>query len=114
MTGGHSQVVRDGAVRPSPGTARVDVCRPEPPYTSPWSRRGATATRRSRGALASPFALLLACLPGDALACATCALREPESAVRSVLLVVGLMLAPFLVVGVGVWAVRRLAREELP
>ncbi|WP_163868535.1 hypothetical protein [Myxococcus eversor] len=55
--------------------------------------------------------LLMVFLPLDALACATCSLLEPESAVRSALLVVGLMLTPFLVVGVGLWAVRRAGRE---
>jgi len=55
--------------------------------------------------------LLMALMPLDVLACATCSLREPESAVRSALLVVGLMLTPFLVVGVGLWAVRRAGRE---
>ncbi|MCP3104145.1 hypothetical protein LZ198_35275 [Myxococcus sp. K15C18031901] len=69
--------------------------------------------RAPRGMLTvSRWAVLLSIIPVDALACATCALREPESAVRSVLLVAGLMLSPLLVVGMGVWAVRRLAREE--
>ncbi|MFY1827415.1 hypothetical protein ACN47A_15955 [Myxococcus fulvus] len=55
---------------------------------------------------------LLSMLPAEAWACATCSLREPESAVRSVLLVVGLMLTPFGVLGVGLWAVRRASRED--
>ncbi|MFY2560448.1 hypothetical protein ACN469_22745 [Corallococcus terminator] len=57
------------------------------------------------------LSVLTVLLPLDVLACATCSLREPESAVRSALLVVGLMLTPFLVVGVGLWAVRRAGRE---
>ncbi|NTX40768.1 hypothetical protein HUA78_40715 [Myxococcus sp. CA033] len=64
-----------------------------------------------RGTL-SLAGLLLVLMPLDVLACATCSLREPESAVRSALLVVGLMLTPFLVVGVGLWAVRRAGRED--
>lgn len=64
-----------------------------------------------RGTL-SLAGLLVVLMPLDVLACATCSLREPESAVRSALLVVGLMLTPFLVVGVGLWAVRRAGRED--
>ncbi|SEU39444.1 hypothetical protein SAMN05443572_11465 [Myxococcus fulvus] len=56
--------------------------------------------------------LALSLLPAEAWACATCSLREPESAVRSVLLVLGLMLTPFVVLGVGLWAVRRASRED--
>lgn len=66
----------------------------------------------SQGHAASLGRVLLTLLPAEAWACATCSLREPESAVRSVLLVVGLMLTPFVVLGVGLWAVRRASRED--
>ncbi|MFP2928854.1 hypothetical protein ACLESO_27380 [Pyxidicoccus sp. 3LG] len=58
--------------------------------------------------------VLLSLLPAEALACPACTVRAAESPVRSVLLLGGLVLAPFLLVGLGVWAARRAAREERP
>nr|BDT38698.1 hypothetical protein MFMH1_83670 [Myxococcus sp. MH1] len=79
------------------------------PSRSTTSRRCVASQAHAAAALALA---LLALLPVEAWACATCSLREPESAVRSVLLVVGLMLTPFVVLGVGVWAVRRASHED--
>jgi hypothetical protein len=62
----------------------------------------------------SLLAGVLALFPAAVLACPSCAVRAPESAVRSALLLGGLVLAPFLLVGLGFWAVRRAAREEHP
>ncbi len=62
--------------------------------------------------MASLFAMLLGVLPTDVLACPSCTLRAPESTMRSALLLGALVLAPFLLVGVGVWAARRAMREE--
>ena len=61
---------------------------------------------------ASLFAMLLGLLPAEVLACPSCTLRAPESTIRSVLLLGALVLTPFLLVGVGVWAARRAMREE--
>lgn len=62
----------------------------------------------------SLVAVFLALFPAAVLACPACTVRAPESPVRSALLLGGLVLAPFLLVGVGLWAVRRAAREEHP
>lgn len=67
-----------------------------------------------RGRGAALFAVLLGVLPAEVLACPSCTLRAPESAVRSALLLGALVLAPFLLVGVGIWAARRSMREEHP
>ncbi|MCP3137249.1 hypothetical protein [Pyxidicoccus xibeiensis] len=60
------------------------------------------------------FAGLLALLPAEGLACPACTVRASESPVRSVLLLGALVLAPFLLVGLGVWAARWAAREDHP
>lgn len=65
-----------------------------------------------RARAASYLGALLGLLPVDVLACPACTVRAPESPVRSALLLGGLVLAPFLLVGVGLWAVRRAARDE--
>jgi hypothetical protein len=56
--------------------------------------------------------VLLCLFPAEVLACPACAVRAPESSMRSALLLGALVLAPFLLVGVGIWAARRAAREE--
>ncbi|MCY1018391.1 hypothetical protein [Pyxidicoccus sp. MSG2] len=81
------------------------------------STSGRDATPHLRGRTpfpmaASLFALLLGVFPAEVLACPSCTLRAPESTMRSVLLLGALVLAPFLLVGVGVWAARRVMREE--
>ena len=63
---------------------------------------------------ASLLAVLLGLWPVEVLACPACSMRAPESPVRSVLLLGGLVLTPFLLAGVGFWAARRVAREERP
>jgi len=55
---------------------------------------------------------VLGLLPGWAWACPTCVARAPESAGRSALLVGALLLVPFLLVAVGVWAAMRVARGD--
>ncbi|MFP2911452.1 hypothetical protein ACLESD_41790 [Pyxidicoccus sp. 3LFB2] len=60
------------------------------------------------------LAVLLALLPAQVLACPACTVRAPESPVRSVLLLGALVLMPFLLVGVGIWAARRASREARP
>ena len=67
----------------------------------PWVRplRGATAA-------------LLLLMPAWALACPTCVERAPESNGRSALLVGAMLLLPFLLVAVGVWAAIRTARGD--
>lgn len=69
-------------------------------------------SRTAFSVTASLFALLLGLLPAEVLACPSCTLRAPESTIRSVLLLGALVLTPFLLVGVGVWAARRAMREE--
>ncbi|WP_241758877.1 hypothetical protein [Pyxidicoccus parkwayensis] len=68
----------------------------------------------SRYKAASLLTVLLGLLPTEVLACPSCTLRAPESTVRSALLLGALVLAPFLLVGVGIWAARRSMREEHP
>lgn len=60
------------------------------------------------------LAVLLGLLPAEVLACPSCTVRAPESSVRSALLLGALVLMPFLLVGVGLWAARRAAREARP
>ncbi|WP_246356734.1 hypothetical protein [Pyxidicoccus fallax] len=74
------------------------------------SGRDVALSPRNMGA--SLVAVLLVLFPSVVFACPACTVRAPESAVRSALLLGGLVLAPFLLVGLGVWAVRRAAREE--
>lgn len=54
----------------------------------------------------------LALLPSWAWACPTCVQRAPESSVRSALLVGTMLLVPFGVVALGVWAARRAERGD--
>jgi hypothetical protein len=85
------------------------------PVERSTSGRDATPHLRGRAPLsmmASLLALLLGVFPAEVLACPSCTLRAPESTMRSVLLLGALVLAPFLLVGVGVWAARRVMREE--
>ena len=62
--------------------------------------------------LAPVLGWVLSLLPGWALACPTCAERAPESAGRSGLLVGAMLLLPFLLVALGVWAAMRAARGD--
>jgi hypothetical protein len=62
--------------------------------------------------LAAGLAVLLCLLPGWALACPTCVERAPESASRSALLLGAILLVPFLLVSLGVWAAVRVARGD--
>lgn len=62
--------------------------------------------------LGAVLVAVLGLLPGWAWACPTCVARAPESAGRSALLVGALLLAPFLLVAVGVWAAVRVARGD--
>lgn len=62
--------------------------------------------------LGAVLVIALGLLPGWAWACPTCVARAPESAGRSALLVGALLLAPFLLVAVGVWAAVRVARGD--
>jgi len=51
-------------------------------------------------------------VPEWVLACPTCAARAPEAAGRSGLLVGAMLLLPFLLVALGVWAAVRAARGD--
>ncbi|KFE68647.1 hypothetical protein [Hyalangium minutum] len=73
-----------------------------------WAR----ALTRCVQMLRTVLAAVLGLLPGWAWACPTCVARAPESAGRSALLVGALLLAPFLLVAVGVWAAVRVARGD--
>ncbi|MBZ4419192.1 hypothetical protein [Myxococcus sp. RHSTA-1-4] len=88
-----------------------------PGERSTSGRDMALRPRAARAGTAFPvggsfLVVFLFLLPAEVLACPACAVRAPESPVRSVLLLGGLVLAPFLLVGLGIWAVRRAAREE--
>lgn len=81
--------------------------------------RRSHASRRSRhgwaewaARLGPVIGLMLCLLPGWVLACPTCVERAPESMVRSALLVGGMLLLPFLLVALGVWAAIRTARGD--
>ncbi|HYI00319.1 hypothetical protein [Hyalangium sp.] len=58
------------------------------------------------------LSVVLGLLPAWAWACPTCVARAPESAGRSALLVGALLLVPFLLVALGVWAAVRAARGD--
>lgn len=81
-----------------------------------WEPRAAGGSRRAWEAwavrLAPVLGLVLSLLPRWVLACPTCAERAPESAGRSGLLVGAMLLLPFLLVAVGVWAAMRAARGD--
>ncbi len=62
--------------------------------------------------LGTLVAVGLCLLPAWVLACPTCVARPPESMVRSALLVGGMLLLPFLLVALGVWAAVRTARGD--
>jgi hypothetical protein len=51
-------------------------------------------------------------LPAGAWACPTCVARAPAKAWPSALLLGAMLLAPFLLVGVGAWVAWRTARGE--
>ncbi|RKH17395.1 hypothetical protein D7Y13_39880 [Corallococcus praedator] len=61
------------------------------------------------GRLFGGLALLV---PVEVLACPSCTARAPESPGGAGGLLLALMLVPFVLVGVGIWAARRVMREE--
>jgi hypothetical protein len=62
--------------------------------------------------LAAVLGVALGLLPAWAWACPSCVQRAPESAGRSALLLGAMLLVPFGVVAVGVWAARRAERGD--
>src|SRR5687767_5227619 len=84
----------------------------EPRASRALRRARRRAVTRLLGVLGAVLVGVLGLLPGWAWACPTCVARAPESAGRSALLVGGLLLAPFLLVAVGVWAAMRVARGD--
>ncbi|MCY1030042.1 hypothetical protein OV207_01100 [Corallococcus sp. BB11-1] len=64
------------------------------------------------GWLLGALVLLWGFVPVEALACPSCTARAPESPGGAGGLLLALMLVPFVLVGVGIWAARRLMREE--
>jgi hypothetical protein len=56
--------------------------------------------------------VVLCLLPAWVLACPTCVERAPESVGRSALLVGAMLVMPFLLVALGVWAAVRAARGD--
>ena len=77
----------------------------------PFTSGHDTAPRLLAARAGVPF---LALSPAEVLACPSCTVGAPESPVLSGLLLGALVLMPFLLVGVGIWAARRAAREEQP
>lgn len=77
----------------------------------PFTSGHDTAPRLLAARAGVPF---LALFPAEVLACPSCTVGVPESPVLSGLLLGALVLMPFLLVGVGIWAARRAAREDQP
>ena len=73
-----------------------------------WRR----AWRRGVARLAPVIALGLFLVPAWVLACPTCVERPPEAVGRSALLLGAMLVVPFLVVSLGVWAAVRVARGD--
>lgn len=100
-------------VRPARGTRAA---------LSGWERAGVRQSRAVNGArrawkqgasrLARVSGLALGLLPAWAWACPVCVERPPESAGSAALLLGAMLLAPFLMVALGVWAARRAARGD--
>lgn len=70
------------------------------------------AWERGAARLAGGVGVLLCLLPAWALACPTCVERAPESSSRTALLLGAILLVPFLLVALGVWAAVRVARGD--
>lgn len=93
-----------------------------PAALSPKERAGAREEPVAAGALRAwrawavklgpVLGLVLCLLPTWVLACPTCVERAPESVGRSALLVGAMLLLPFLLVALGVWAAVRTARGD--
>jgi hypothetical protein len=100
-------------VRPDHGVPAV-LSEPEgAPRSEPRAARASRRVwRRAVARLWGVLSAMLGLLPGWAWACPTCVARAPESAGRSALLVGALLLVPFLLVAVGVWAAVRVARGD--
>jgi hypothetical protein len=100
-------------VRPSYGATAVLSYKEGTPRSEP---RAESASRRAlkRGVarLLAVLSVVLGLLPAWAWACPTCVARAPESAGRSALLVGAILLVPFLLVAIGVWAAVRAARGD--
>ncbi|RYZ36852.1 MAG: hypothetical protein EOO71_30285 [Myxococcaceae bacterium] len=73
-----------------------------------WRRGVRSLPGRLFGSLGG-LALLV---PVEALACPSCTARAPESPGGAGGLLLALMLVPFVLVGVGIWAARRVMHEE--
>lgn len=73
-------------------------------------RRG--GFRSLPGRLLGGLGLLGVLVSVEALACPACTVRAPESPGGTGGLLLALMLVPFVLVGVGIWAARRVLREE--
>ncbi|WP_201756454.1 hypothetical protein [Corallococcus silvisoli] len=74
---------------------------------SPWGRWG--GLRPLSGCL---LGCVVALAPVEVLACPSCTARAPESPGGAGVLLLALMFVPFALVGLGLWAARRAAREE--
>ena len=95
--------VATAALSESGGALRSEFRVPSPSLQS-WARAMSRCIQ--------VLVMALGLLPGWAWACPTCVARAPESEGRSALLVGALLLAPFLLVAVGVWAAVRVARGD--
>ncbi len=70
------------------------------------------AWRRAAARWAPVLVWGLCLVPAWALACPSCVERPPESAGRSALLVGAMLVLPFVLVSLGVWAAVRAARGD--
>ncbi|NOK24038.1 hypothetical protein, partial [Corallococcus carmarthensis] len=100
--------------RASPGGEGGFRSLAERPSTGFRIRSGAwVGFGRRLGATPGPWlGLVGALVPAAVLACPSCTARAPESPGGAGELLLALMLVPFALVGVGLWAARRAGREE--
>jgi protein-S-isoprenylcysteine O-methyltransferase Ste14 len=100
-------------VRPARGTRVALSGRESVGGSAPRAVRGALrALERGAARLVVGLGVALALLPAWAWACPSCVQRAPESSVRSALLVGTMLLVPFGVVALGMWAARRAERGD--